>query len=402
MNMIKKRITVLLLAVCLLFCAMTAVYAAGGDPMDVHWDGMTGRWIAPAKPVSYYMVALNLNGGYLSDYTTGDTYYNFTDTIKNCGPGDYTFEVCAVFDDTSKSKTVSSGVYTYNEVKAHPHPLHYVAFRYPTCTEDGVKEHFECPVCDAYYWDAMAQNEIYDKSEVVLPATGHVWGEWQVTKQATETAEGEEKRVCQENSQHVETRKIPKLTPTTSATTAPVTTTPETTAEAETEIATEAGAVVTHSTYPDTTRRDPLDGGPGDYRNNVGLIIALVLGGLLLFLVLPLIIILIIVLSKKNKNRRPPQPPLGGGESRNGSEYLPQPPYRGNQGYPQQAPYPDDPGYPQQPPYPGDRSIYSSGRTQHFGDRRETGGYHYQMNDQDIRTEKLDRDPTDRPDRYGR
>ena len=48
-------------------------------------------------------------------------------------------------------------------------------------------------------------------------------------------------------------------------------------AEAETEIATEAGAVVTHSTYPDTTRRDPLDGGPGDYRNNVGLIIALVL-----------------------------------------------------------------------------------------------------------------------------
>ena len=117
---------------------------------------------------------------------------------------------------------------------------------------------------------------------------------------------------------------------------------------------------------------------------------------------LPLIIILIIVLSKKNKNRRPPQPPLGGGEYRNGSEYLPQPPYRGNQGYPQQAPYPDDPGYPQQPPYPGDRSIYSSGRTQHFGDRRETGGYHYQMNDQDIRTEKLDRDPTDRPDRYGR
>ena len=42
----------------------------------------------------------------------------------------------------------------------------------------------------------------------------HDWGEWKVTTPATETSEGEETRVCKCDSSHIETRKIPKLTPT--------------------------------------------------------------------------------------------------------------------------------------------------------------------------------------------
>lgn len=42
---------------------------------------------------------------------------------------------------------------------------------------------------------------------------GHDWGEWDVTKQATTSAEGEETRTCKRDKSHTETRPIPKLTP---------------------------------------------------------------------------------------------------------------------------------------------------------------------------------------------
>ena len=44
-----------------------------------------------------------------------------------------------------------------------------------------------------------------------IPAKGHLWGEWKVTKAATTTEEGIETRVCQHDPTHVETRAIAKL-----------------------------------------------------------------------------------------------------------------------------------------------------------------------------------------------
>ncbi len=44
-------------------------------------------------------------------------------------------------------------------------------------------------------------------------ALGHEWGRWVVTKPATEDAAGRESRVCRRDSSHLETRRIPKLTP---------------------------------------------------------------------------------------------------------------------------------------------------------------------------------------------
>ena len=46
-----------------------------------------------------------------------------------------------------------------------------------------------------------------------LDPNGHDWGAWAVTKPATTSAAGEEKRVCKRNASHTETRAIPKLTP---------------------------------------------------------------------------------------------------------------------------------------------------------------------------------------------
>ena len=69
----------------------------------------------------------------------------------------------------------------------------------PTCTEVGLTEGSRCSVC----------GEILI-SQATIPALGHDWGEWTVTKEATTTEEGVETRACKRDPSHTETRAIPK------------------------------------------------------------------------------------------------------------------------------------------------------------------------------------------------
>ena len=70
----------------------------------------------------------------------------------------------------------------------------------PTCTERGFMPGLKCLIC----------GEV-SQEEKVLEPLGHDWGEWVVTKEATETQEGEKKRVCKRDETHVEVEKIPVL-----------------------------------------------------------------------------------------------------------------------------------------------------------------------------------------------
>ena len=64
--------------------------------------------------------------------------------------------------------------YTVNYVAATGHKLgEWIAEIPATCTEDGVKGHYECPVCHKYFDND--KNEITDTS---IPAAGHSFGEW--------------------------------------------------------------------------------------------------------------------------------------------------------------------------------------------------------------------------------
>ena len=65
----------------------------------------------------------------------------------------------------------------------------------PTCTQDG---HIvrTCVSCG-------------ETTELSIPATGHDWGPWAVSKKATAEEEGIEKRICNNNPNHIETRVIP-------------------------------------------------------------------------------------------------------------------------------------------------------------------------------------------------
>ena len=68
----------------------------------------------------------------------------------------------------------------------------------PTCTDPGVRT-YTCTECGQTRMEA-------------IQALGHDWGDWEVTKAASETEEGLETRACRNNPSHVETRIIPKLT----------------------------------------------------------------------------------------------------------------------------------------------------------------------------------------------
>ena len=65
----------------------------------------------------------------------------------------------------------------------------------PTCTEQGYTT-YTCPCGDSFV-------------DSYMDATGHSFGDWEVTTQATCTAEGEERRQC-ENYDHYESREIEK------------------------------------------------------------------------------------------------------------------------------------------------------------------------------------------------
>ena len=77
------------------------------------------------------------------------------------------------------------------------------------CETDGSDAYWTCSGCGKLFSDEACTQEI--ASPVVVPATGHDWGEWTVTTPATETQEGVETRVCKNDESHTETRSIPPV-----------------------------------------------------------------------------------------------------------------------------------------------------------------------------------------------
>ncbi len=67
-----------------------------------------------------------------------------------------------------------------------------------TCTANGYTTH-TCPVCGDSYVDAQTNK------------TGHKWSVWTPTKAPSCTEEGQEMRVCANDSKHVETRPLAKM-----------------------------------------------------------------------------------------------------------------------------------------------------------------------------------------------
>ena len=276
-----KQFSLLALALLLAFlcAAPLSVSAAGGAaPTNLYWDGYSAVWTEPSSDTPDFYVVTGYNNGTLSGTMT-----------------------------SSKSGTISF----YDTDSGHEHPLAHISFSYPTCTEKGFKDHYECGDCGKYFWDENGKNEITDKSEVVLEPTGHDWGEWTTVKKATETEDGEEQRVCNNDSDHVQTRTIPKLGTESSQT-----------SQDKTESTTSAK----ETTVPSTTKSDGKTKNPalgksndlisgeesendaddGSAENFLGVsttwFVTIIICAVLLFVIVPAVIVMLILVTRKKKD----------------------------------------------------------------------------------------------------
>ena len=69
----------------------------------------------------------------------------------------------------------------------------------PSCESAGKAANQKCTKCE------------FIKTGETIEATGHDWGDWEITKPATYDEEGVETRICRKDNTHVETRPIGKL-----------------------------------------------------------------------------------------------------------------------------------------------------------------------------------------------
>lgn len=134
------------------------------------------------------------------------------------------------------------------KITPHIHQMTYYEAQFATCTESGVAEYWHCQRCNKDYKDANGTTEIALSELIIpalehdlkqeegkpatctekgwspyetcsrcdyttyaeLPALGHDFGEWFVSKEATTEEYGEEKRICLHDDTHIETRTLPK------------------------------------------------------------------------------------------------------------------------------------------------------------------------------------------------
>ena len=93
---------------------------------------------------------------------------------------------------------------------AHVHEMTAVAKVDATCTTTGTEAYWKCDGCGRLFADADGKQPI--DAPVVIPVKAHSWSDWTVTKQPTETEQGEDTRLCAVCGEK-ETRPIEKLAP---------------------------------------------------------------------------------------------------------------------------------------------------------------------------------------------
>ncbi|MBQ6663115.1 MAG: cell wall-binding repeat-containing protein, partial [Firmicutes bacterium] len=128
---------------------------------------------------------------------TGHAYGEWTETkAPTCTEAGEEQRVCA--NDPTHIET--------REIAATGHNLTPVAKKPATCEEAGTEAYWICETCKKLFSNEVGTAVI--EAPIVIPATGHAYGEWTQTKAPTCTEAGEEQRVCANDPTHIETREI--------------------------------------------------------------------------------------------------------------------------------------------------------------------------------------------------
>ena len=130
-------------------------------------------------------------------------------TCTEAGKAEYWYcSVCEkYFSDEAGTKetTLADTV-----ISATGHQLNKTDSKAATCTEAGNTEYWTCNACGKYFSDEAGTNETR-LADTVIPATGHHYGEYQLTKEATALEEGVRTAYCSCGAYM--TVAVPALTP---------------------------------------------------------------------------------------------------------------------------------------------------------------------------------------------
>ncbi len=130
-------------------------------------------------------------------------------TCTEAGKAEYWYcSVCEkYFSDEAGTKetTLADTV-----LPATGHQLNKTDSKAATCTEAGNTEYWTCNACGKYFSDEAGTNETR-LADTVIPATGHHYGEYQLTKEATALEEGVRTAYCSCGAYM--TVAVPALTP---------------------------------------------------------------------------------------------------------------------------------------------------------------------------------------------
>ncbi len=107
---------------------------------------------------------------------------------------------------------ITDDVTIYGKWKTH-HNITFVPRDDALCETDGCEKHYKCTTCQRLFEDKDGTKLISDPASLRIEATGHNFGAWQVSRPATTDADGEEIRICSNNTSHVEKRVLSKLQP---------------------------------------------------------------------------------------------------------------------------------------------------------------------------------------------
>lgn len=186
-----------------------------------HSHSYTSTVVAPTCTTDGYTLHKCKSCGYSYKSNTGAAYgHTFVYEIHDATTTDYGYvlHICKDCDYTFKDN------YT-PPISTTEHTHSYAAtVTAPTCHEQGYTTYI-CMTCgDSYknnYTDTMEHNEVYTRTVAPtcenygfdrydcsygcgfenahnqVPATGHSWGEWTVTKAATTESDGTETRTCE-------------------------------------------------------------------------------------------------------------------------------------------------------------------------------------------------------------
>lgn len=102
-------------------------------------------------------------------------------------------------------------IVTENEtVSGHVHNMVKTKRNAPTCTELGNIEYYTCTECEGIFRDKNGEEEL-SHGDLIIPALGHDWTEWDTVTEPTEDSEGVESRFCRNDPSHTQERSIPAL-----------------------------------------------------------------------------------------------------------------------------------------------------------------------------------------------